>query len=54
MLNTAVAVNEVIIRPYQSNGYWWVRLDVYLNAGAAGNDMIWYWNNLLFPYNMMT
>lgn len=54
MLNTAVAVNEVIIRPYNSNGYWWVRLDVYLNAGAAGNDMIWYWNNLLFPYNMMT
>ena len=54
VLNTAVAVNEAIIRPFQSNSEWWVRLDIYINAGAAGADVIWYWNNLLFPYNMMT
>jgi hypothetical protein len=52
--NTAIAVNEVTIRPYQSNGNWWVRLDVWVNALPGQNDMNWYWNNLLFPYNMMT
>lgn len=52
--NTAIAVNEVSVRPYNSNGYWWVRLDVYVNALPGNNDMNWYWNNLLFPYNMMT
>lgn len=54
VLNTAVGVNEAIVRPFQSNAQWWVRLDIYINVGAAGADVIWYWNNLLFPYNMMT
>jgi hypothetical protein len=52
--NTAIATNEVTILPFQSNGYWWVRLSVWVNALPGQNDMNWYWNNLLFPYNMMT
>lgn len=51
--NSIIAYNEVVLAPFDSNGYWWVQITGRVNA-VSSEDYTISWNNLLFPYNMMT
>lgn len=56
-VNSAIlAFGTVILAPYidSGSGTWYVNIEATVNAGAAGADATISWNNLLFPYNMMT